>query len=159
MMGPTHREWGAVTGALLTAAAGNDPLNVAVCFGMGYACACLPDHIEEPLGLKHRGMSHSWELVACMMALAYWLPPIVDYAVWGFALAWLSHLTGDWLYGKAGWGRGAGIPMFLGRHHMGLGLLKVNGWSEPKVRWILRVLRWPTLIATVVWSTIQMSVI
>lgn len=161
MMGATHREWGAVTGALTSAAFGNDPLNVAVCFGMGYAFACVPDHIEnKPLSpfRKHRGMSHSWELNALWLLVAWWLPPILDYPFWGFGLAFLSHLTGDWLFGKAGYGRGAGIPMFLGTKHKGLGRLKVNGWSEPYVRDVLIWLKYPVLAVACIWSLVHLAV-
>lgn len=161
MMGRTHREWGAVTGALISAAAGNDPVNVAVCFGMGYALASLPDQVEDkPLSpfRKHRGMSHSWELNALLMLFAWWLPPIVDYPLWGLSLAIFSHLTGDWLFGMAGYGRGAGIPMFLGTKCKGLGRLKVNGWTEPKVRSLLILVKYPALAVACVWSLAHLAV-
>lgn len=160
MMGKTHREWGAVSGALISAVAGNDPLNVLTCAFVGYHVASLPDRIEHwPLSpfRAHRGMSHAWELWLPFVLLAWWLPWGADYLVWGFALGVFSHLSGDFLFGKAGRGRGAGIPLFLGRYHIGFGILKVNGWTEDAVYVFLHELRYGFIAAAVVLSVFRMT--
>lgn len=163
MMGKTHREWGAVSSAALAAAFGNDPLNVAVCAFVGYHVARVPDQIEHPrMPLSpfrfHRGMSHSWELMVAPMMLAAWiLPRGIDYLPWALALGILSHLTGDFLFGRAGRGRGAGIPLFLGRFHVGLGILKVNGWTEDGVYAILHALRYGLVGAAILYSVVHLA--
>jgi hypothetical protein len=125
---------------------------------MGYACASFPDRIEAPLRLQHRGISHAWEVYAALAALAWWLPPVVDYPVWGFALACLSHLTGDLMFGKSGYGRGAGIPWLLGTCHWGPNLFKVNNWTEKHFRWLLIKVRPYSLAGAFLWALIHMVV-
>lgn len=156
MMGKTHKEWGAVSSALISAAAGNDPINVAVCAFVGYYVARVPDQIEKvPLSpfRFHRGMSHSWELmVAPLVLLAWWLPWGLDYIPWALALGILSHLTGDFLFGKAGYGRKAGIPLVLGRCHVGLGIFKVGNWTEDTLYVVLRELKWGFIVVAMILS-------
>jgi hypothetical protein len=158
MMGPTHREWGAISSAVLAAAFGNDPANVLICAFIGWQCATWPDKIERVLPWifrKHRGMSHSWEINVLVMLLAYFLPPMIDYPLWGLALAWNSHLTGDFVFGLAGHGRGAGIPMFLGTKHVGFGVLKVNGWTENGVKMLLSTFKYGIVAAAIVGSALH----
>jgi len=159
MNGKTHVEWGAVSSAIISAAAGNDPINVAACALVGYYVAKVPDQIERVPGSPfrfHRGMSHSWELmVAPMMLLAWWLPVGVDYLPWALALGVMSHLTGDFLFGKAGWGRKAGIPLLMGRHHIGLGIFKVGNLTEETLYVILRELKWGIIAGAIIWSLMR----
>lgn len=160
MMGPTHREWGAVSGAVLSAVSGCDPVEVVVAAFIGYRCATWPDRVEKmkytPFK-KHRGMSHSWELNAVVMLLAWWLPPVIDYPVWGLALAWNSHLTGDFLFGLAGWGRGAGVPLFFGTYHCGLNVFKVGNMTEKGVRIFLKGSKYAVVATASIYSLIHLA--
>lgn len=170
MRGETHQEWGAVSGAAISAAAGFDPLAVLICAFVGWRCATWADAIERDSKhktlrharkfspfRKHRGMSHSWEINALVMLLAWALPPIVDYPFWALALAWNSHLTGDFIFGKAGYGRKAGIPFVLGTNHHGLGVFKVGNMTERGVCAVLHAFKYLIIGAAFVYSLIHLA--
>lgn len=88
--------------------------------------------------LQHRRLTHWWGLPVAFLPV---LPVLEGPLVWlvGGALAgWLSHLAGDWVFGKrgpavTGW-RGAGVPLAPWWGYHGLGL-RCGGAVEKFVAW------------------------
>ncbi len=98
----------------------------------------LPD---EWLGwggpLQHRGLTHWWAIPAAGWFLA--LPQATGYAHLLLAAVLIgiaSHLVGDAVFGKGGYGRGPGVPLAPWSHHVGLAL-DCGGATE---RWLIRPL-------------------
>jgi hypothetical protein len=91
----------------------------------------LPDEWLGNNGpMQHRGIAHWWGVPVTAAVVAWSLVP--HRYVWlAFALivGWASHLVGDYLFGRPGQGRGAGIPFAPWWNHRGLGLA-VGGLLE-----------------------------
>jgi len=87
--------------------------------------------------LQHRGIAHFWGLPLAA-ALAAWLlvPDGWRWLPWALIAGWASHLAGDFLFGRPGAGRGAGIPFSPWWNHRGVGLA-VGGWLERTVAVLL----------------------
>lgn len=117
MMGPTHRAFGALCGATVASAAGQDWSMVAMTALVATASShgwSSPDVdqtkpwqtvrkvIPGPFDkvLNHRGITHWWGLVA----LAAWginhLPADAHWPAWALLIGWTSHLLGDFLFGR-----------------------------------------------------------
>jgi hypothetical protein len=101
MIGTTHRRYGACHGAGVSAALGAPPLAVLGCAVGGWYLATIPDRIEQPLGLSHRRQSHDYRFFLIPSLLAWFFPAIIAYPVHAVALAMLSHIEGDFVFGKA----------------------------------------------------------
>jgi hypothetical protein len=91
--------------------------------------------------LQHRGIMHWWGLPATAQ-WALWplvqrmpapLHPLAGLPLAALLIGWWSHLLGDFLFGRAGYGRAAGIPLGPWHWHIGLGL-DVGGRLEILVR-------------------------
>jgi hypothetical protein len=170
-MGPTHRIWGAHQGAVAGAAIGSlwgpgQAVSATLLWaGTGYAFATLPDRVERPLGLSHRGPSHwpEFPLFGGLLALAVaaldfgpiaWIAAMV-FA--GICNSILSHWTGDFMFGKAHTRdnpdgsftviRPRGVPYFFGTRYKGIGF-KVNSGGERRFRAFLKVSLPLTIIAS-----------
>lgn len=137
MMTPTHRVWGAWHGVALGMIL-NQPLPVSLGWaGLGYLFANLPDTLEKPLHLKHRTLTHYPEFpLALMWATSVYLAGFEWILAMGMLNTWFSHTTGDFIFGKAGYGRGPGVPTVVG--YLGLGF-KVDSKFEHVFRICLQV--------------------
>ena len=157
MMGPTHRIWGAHQGIVAGAAVGSlwgAPTAVSASLlwaGLGYTFATVPDRVERPLGLSHRGPSHWPEppLLIALLALAVARGPfgyatlMVGLTVAGICNSILSHWTGDFMFGKAHTRdnpngtftviRPRGVPYLFGTRYRGIGF-KVDSDGEKYFR-------------------------
>lgn len=98
----------------------------------------LPDEWLGNHGpLQHRGIAHWWGLPAAAAGIAWTMVPgRYLWLAWALIVGWASHLVGDYLFGRPGQGRGAGIPFAPWWHHRGLGLT-VGGRLEKVVAWTL----------------------
>lgn len=70
---------------------------------------------DLPRWLQHRRITHFWGLAVPVVAPAPFAPWPIGWILAAVAVGWLSHLLGDWVFGKrqpreAG-GRPAGIPI------------------------------------------------
>lgn len=96
----------------------------------------VPDEVLGNGGpMQHRGISHFWGVYAAWTAL-WWLATPRDlwfgllFALLGaMVTGWWSHLLADAVVGRAGQGRGRGIPLLPWWAHLGLGF-KCDGWME-----------------------------
>jgi len=98
----------------------------------------LPDELLGNNGpLQHRGIAHFWGVPASLGVLA-WSSVPARYVWLAYALlaGWTSHLVGDYLFGRAGQGRGPGIPFAPWWNHRGIGLA-VGGITERVVAVLL----------------------
>jgi hypothetical protein len=148
--GTTHRALGICAGVALGTAAGWAWPQVVACGWLATLTAAggvspdvdqhrawgLLDRFvpDEWLGnhgpLQHRGIAHWWALpVAGALAVRYWLPGRFSWVAFALLAGWMSHLAGDFLFGRPGAGRGPGIPFAPWWNHRGLGLA-VGGWLE-----------------------------
>lgn len=162
-MGDTHRLFGAHWGAAAGAVAFRNPLAVAVCAGLGWATATWPDRVEK-IGLGHRRISHFWGVAWAIIGAAFFAPLFANYIVFGIGQGWLSHIVGDFMFGKAhtrdlpGGGfvvlRGRGVPAPF--KYRGFGW-KVNGPWELRVRRILKRTM-PYFVGLVMGATILLEV-
>jgi hypothetical protein len=107
--------------------------------------------------LQHRGIMHWWGLPAAAQ-WALWpyvhrvpapLDAIVGFVFAALLIGWWSHLLGDFLFGRAGYGRAAGIPLGPWHWHVGLGL-DVGGWLEVVVRVALA-----TACSWLAWESVE----
>ena len=140
MMGDTHRPFGAVIGATGAALIGANPLAVAAAAGLGYLTATWPDRVEK-VGIPHRTLTHHWLVAWSIILPSFIMPPPFSWALLGIGLGWLSHIIGDFMFGKAHTRdnidgsftviRGRGVPAPM--KYRGLGL-KVGGPFEVKFR-------------------------
>jgi hypothetical protein len=90
----------------------------------------IPDELLGHQGpMRHRGITHWWGVVVALAVAASAAPPGVQWVLYSVTVAWASHLVGDWIFGAAGWGRGAGIPWMPWWAHHGLGL-RSGGLTE-----------------------------
>lgn len=132
MMGPTHRCFGALCGATAAAAAGQDWSMVAMTGLVATATShgwSSPDMdqtrpwvtvrqvLPNPLDnlLNHRAITHWWGVPV----LAWWgmahLAPQAQWPAYALLIGWVSHLLGDFIFGKlpvlpwGGWCIGLGL--------------------------------------------------
>jgi len=84
--------------------------------------------------LQHRGITHYWVFPILLGAYSFLLLFPLHIIALSIAIGWLSHLFGDWLFGKASPydHRGPGIPLMPWWAHHGVGL-KVDGRLEHAV--------------------------
>lgn len=157
MKGMTHRLLGACSGVALGTAAGWQwPQIVAAGWlatltaggrtspdidqhGLwGLVDRILPDEWLGNNGpLQHRGIAHWWGLPVGAFAASWsMLPADWAWVVYALLAGWTSHLGGDYLFGRPGAGRGAGIPFAPWWNHRGIGLA-VDGVLERVVTWAL----------------------
>lgn len=150
MNGITHRLLGACSGAAVAGAAawpwphvvlggllatvtagGRTSPDVDQHYLWYLADKILPDEWLGNNGpLQHRGIAHWWGLPATA-ALVVWstVPARWTWLAYALLVGWSSHLVGDYLFGRAGQGRGPGIPFAPWWNHRGLGLA-VGGLFE-----------------------------
>ena len=134
MLGPGHRLTGGVSGfalglhlgwpwyqtltsAVMATAMSNGPLS--------------PDGDQTWLRkLGHRKLTHWVEipLGAGWVMFAVGAP----WFAWSLLIGWSSHLAADFVFGRAGWGHGRGVPVLFGTVYVGLGL-KAGGAIENKM--------------------------
>lgn len=153
MMGPSHVIFASLCGAQFGVIQGSTPAQTllfagaATLFSAGRQSpdidnyrtwkkvdAVVPDEVLGRGGpLQHRGLIHWWGLwgggwwqVTSMLPAGLFLWQLVTALFLGPG----SHLVGDFLFGKGGYGRGPGIPLFPWWGHVGLGL-KAGGKVEP----------------------------
>jgi hypothetical protein len=175
MLASTHRLTGTAAGLSTAIAIGATPVQILLSGALASVTAAgvtspdidqqggwkLADKLlpDEWLGhggpFRHRGLAHWWGLP--VLAAWFGLPAVPDELRW-FALAllvgWISHLLGDFLFGKANrrQGRGPGIPVAPWWWYLGIGL-DTGGSAERFTRRFLL----PGLIAglLVVWAVGQ----
>jgi len=106
----------------------------------------LPDELLGGGGpLQHRGITHWWGLPA-LAAYAAWHHAVLSWWVGALLIGWISHLVGDFVFGKKLWGQCAGgIPLLPWTEHIGLGL-DSGGWLD-------RFVASPALAALLGWMT------
>lgn len=168
-MGSTHREFGVAVVLGVALAQGWPPLQagagLVVALGVSggrlspdmdqYRGWRLGDKVlpDEALGhggpLQHRGITHWWGLPVAAVPLVALVPPGYRWIAVAALAAWVSHLVGDLLFGKACVyaHRGPGIPLAPWWGHVGLGL-DAGGTVERLVRDLL-------LPAVVVWQAVM----
>lgn len=78
-----------------------------------------------PLG--HRELTHWWGLPAIVAASLQTMP--APWWVWAAIVGWVSHIAGDLIFGKRGYGTPRGIPLAPWWWHVGVGL-KCGGLGE-----------------------------
>lgn len=157
MKGATHRLLGACGGVALGMAAGWEWPQIvasgwiATLTSGGFTSPDIDQHWawtrldkllpDEWLGnngpMQHRGLAHWWGLPLTAAWLAWsLLPPHIVWVAFAMLAGWTSHLVGDYLFGRPGAGRGAGIPFAPWWNHRGIGL-RVGGKLE---RWVALLL-------------------
>jgi hypothetical protein len=147
MMGSTHRVWAVAVTTTAGAAVGWPWPQTAIAAAVSTltaAGAWSPDMDLQGNGaLAHRRLMHWWGLpaAAAIPALAA-TPPGFRWVTGALLLGWVSHLVGDFVFGKASRYRPKGIPFTPTKGHTGLGL-DAGGPTE----WVTRVLLLPPLIA------------
>lgn len=154
MEASSHVLAGALSGLGYAAAAGLDPAAAVATSVVAGLASTTPDVCQrgwwrsmdrwtpdEVLGnggpLQHRGISHWWGMPAAAWFLA--LPQSTGWAHLLLAALLVgvgSHLAGDFLVGKGGYGRGPGVPLGPWFWHVGLGI-DCGGVVET---WLLRPL-------------------
>jgi membrane-bound metal-dependent hydrolase YbcI (DUF457 family) len=90
----------------------------------------LPKQLEG-----HRKLTHwwGWPAIALLGIIVYWY--LMNPQEWWFPVlvalivGWTSHVVIDWVFGDAGYGRGAGVPMSPLGNHRGL-LGRKNGFKS-----------------------------
>lgn len=137
MMGPSHRLFGALFGATYASMiAADTPTLVAstiISTTMAYG-ASSPDMDQTKTWKKfsthsglsgllaHRHLTHWWGLAVLAVFPILGLAPETRWVFWALWLGWVSHLVGDFIFGK--------IPLLpWGRPYFGIGL-KTDGWIE-----------------------------
>lgn len=129
MMSTGHRIVGAWAGAGAACVAGLPPWAVGTSAALAVVTAAgkaSPDADQSWLRfLGHRRLTHD-VAVPLVAAAGLWLSA-APWPVWALLTGWCSHLGADFLFGKAGYGRGKGVPVF--GIYVGVGL-KVGGWLE-----------------------------
>jgi len=95
---------------------------------------------DLPRALQHRRLTHWWGLAVPAGAPIPLAPAPLSWLLAALVAGWLSHLAGDWVFGKrgpreTGW-RGAGIPLAPCSRYHGLGL-KCGGRIERYIAWPL----------------------
>lgn len=157
MKGTTHRLLGACSGVALGTAAGWQWPQILAAGWLATLTAggrtspdvdqhwiwttadrWLPDEWLGNNGpMQHRGVAHWWGLPAGIGALAWsTMPGHLVWIVYALLAGWGSHLVGDYLFGRAGGGRGPGIPFAPWWNHRGIGLA-VGGTLERVVMGLL----------------------
>jgi hypothetical protein len=158
MLTTTHRLTGAATGLAFAVGTGQPPGQALISMtvatvtsggatspdidlrgGWRFVDKLLPDEYAGHGGpFRHRGLAHWWGVPALV---AWWgLPLVPDSWHWvatAALLGWVSHLVGDFFFGKANrpQGRGPGIPVAPWWGHIGLGL-DAGGRVEELFRWL-----------------------
>ena len=83
----------------------------------------VPDELLGNGGpMRHRGLTHWWGLPLLAAVGVQMIPQSVHWIAWALLAGWTSHLVGDFVHGRPGWGRGAGIPLAPWWAHVGVGL-------------------------------------
>lgn len=160
MKGTTHRLLGACSGVTLGTAAGWHWPQIVAAGWLATLTAggrlspdvdqhwgwTLVDRLvpDEWLGnngpLQHRGLAHWWGLPLVGFTATWSMPPTAwVWVLHALLTGWTSHLVGDYLFGRPGAGRGAGIPFAPWWSHRGLGLA-VGGVLERVVAVLLPLL-------------------
>lgn len=139
MMGPQHRLFGALAGALTASVAGQEwPLVamtalVATSTAHGWSSPDMDQtgpwqalaRLSGPLGpmLAHRRLTHWWALpVAVWWLIGVYVPAGAAWPAYALLAGWVSHLVGDFVFGK--------LPLLpWGGPKVGLGF-KTGGWLE-----------------------------
>lgn len=166
MQRSSHVLLGALAGLGYAAHQGLPPAQAATSAALAAAIAPLPDIDarrwwrstdravpDEALGhggpLRHRGLTHWWGLPAlASLPLAVFGLRVngidVTWAGWALLVGVVSHLVGDFLFGKRcpQEGRGPGIPIAPWWRHVGVGL-DTGGAFETVTRWCVL---WPALL-------------
>lgn len=143
MKGTTHYLFGACSGVALGSAAGWEWPQIVAAGWLATLTAggrlspdvdqhwawTFVDRLvpDEWLGnngpLQHRGLSHWWGLPLAGFSVAWsMLPAAWAWVAYALLTGWSSHLAGDYLFGRAGAGRRAGIPFAPWWNHRGIGL-------------------------------------
>lgn len=137
MMGPSHRLFGALFGAGFASLAGADtPTMVAatlISTAMSYGNSS-PDmdqdagwkEISSKTGmgwlLAHRHLTHWWGIPLALAWPITAIDPAQQWPFWALWLGWVSHLVGDFIFGK--------LPLLpWGGVWLGIGL-KTDGLLE-----------------------------
>jgi hypothetical protein len=101
--------------------------------------------------MRHRGLSHWWGIP---LAVGFAIPHLAEDVRWvltAVVVGWVSHLIGDFVFGKRDRyaHRGPGIPLAPWWGHVGLGL-DSGGSAEAAVRTFVlpTVLVWELVEAT-----------
>lgn len=90
---------------------------------------------------RHRMITHWWGTVLAALGLLWLALP--GWAVAAVGAGWISHLLGDFCFGRAAprAGRGAGVPLLPWWGHVGLlgsrGGLRSDGMVATAVEWIV----------------------
>lgn len=143
-MGPTHRLWGGLCGVTVASATGQPWSMVAMTGVVATATAhgwSSPDVdltrpwitvrkvIPHPLDnlLNHRALSHWWGVpVAAWWGIGH-LPTDAQWPTYALLIGWVSHLLGDFLFGR--------LPLLpWGGPKVGVGL-DTDGFLESGARW------------------------
>ena len=129
ILGPGHRIVGAWSGAAAAYAFHLPAWQVGASAALAVVTAagkCSPDADQSWLGfLGHRRHTYEVALAGAVCAAAWLLG--APWPVWALIVGWCSHLAADAVFGRPGYGRGPGVPVF--GHYAGVGL-KVGGWAE-----------------------------
>lgn len=147
MMGETHRPFGAVIGASGAVLIGANPLAVALAAGLGYVTATWPDRVEK-VGIPHRTLTHHWIVAWSIILPSFIMPAPISWILLGIGLGWLSHIIGDFMFGKAHTKdnadgsftviRGRGVPAPF--RYRGLGLKVGGDWEVMFRRRLVRAM-------------------
>lgn len=114
MLGPTHRAFGGLAGVTLAAAAGQPWPMVAMTGIVATATSngpASPDMDQTrtwrrvtavlPRGMRrHRGLTHWWGLPVAAWVLVQQLPPDAHWPAYALLAGWVSHLVGDFVFGR-----------------------------------------------------------
>lgn len=142
-----HYAAGAVAGGGLALALGWSPLTTLATVALAAAVGPLPDvdqrrWFKRSLGafrvFGHRRLTHFWPVVLPLLVAIPFVPHPIAQLLAAVAIGWLSHLVGDWVFGKRQpamfGGRPAGIPVWYHRGHEKYHPRLGHGWQRG--RWV-----------------------
>ncbi len=117
--------------------------------GWRLADKILPDEVLGHGGPMRRGITHWWGIPLAVGIATFAVPQGLRWLVLSVLAGWVSHLVGDFIFGRADAfsHRGPGIPLAPWWGHVGLGY-DAGGTTE-------RITRDAVLPAVVLWQALM----